>query len=113
MAGKLIKAKEVALGIDPDYYRALWVNSHEACPDWMPPPDEAATDSYLGNGFFPTWCLEVVAPPARSGGPRRPICIWRDDLDRVAAAGEFRGNQCRFARSCTWMTMATAAAIGR
>jgi hypothetical protein len=60
MAAKLIRAKEMALEIDPDYYRALWVNSHEACPDWMPPPDEAAADSYLGNGFFPTWCLDVV-----------------------------------------------------
>ena len=60
MAAKLIRAKELALEIDPDYYRALWVNSHEACPDWMPPPDEAAADSYLGNGFFPTWCLDVV-----------------------------------------------------
>ena len=60
MAAKLARAKEVALEIDPDYYRPLWVNSHEACPDWMPPPDEAAADSYLGNGFFPTWCLDVV-----------------------------------------------------
>jgi hypothetical protein len=60
MAAKLIKAKEVALEIDPDYYRALWVNSHEACPDWMPPPDEAAADAYLGNGYFSSWCADVV-----------------------------------------------------
>ena len=60
MAAKLIRAKEVALEIDPEYYRALWVNSHEACPDWMPPPDEAAVDSYLGNGYFATWCLDIV-----------------------------------------------------
>ena len=60
MAAKLIRAKEVALEIDPDYYRALWVNSHESCPDWMPPPDEAAADSYLGNGYFPSWCADVV-----------------------------------------------------
>ena len=60
MAAKLIRAKEVALEIDPDYYRALWVNSHESCPDWMPPPDEAAADAYLGNGYFPTWCADVV-----------------------------------------------------
>ena len=60
MAAKLIRAKEMALEIDPEYYRSLWINSHEACPDWMPPPDEAAADSYLGNGFFPTWCLDVV-----------------------------------------------------
>ncbi len=60
MAAKLIRAKEMALEIDPDYYRDLWVNSHESCPDWMPPPDEAAADSYLGNGYFPTWCADVV-----------------------------------------------------
>ena len=60
MAAKLIRAKEMALEIDPEYYRALWVNSHEACPDWMPPPDLAAVDSYSGNGYFATWCLDVV-----------------------------------------------------
>ncbi|MFI5455932.1 MAG: hypothetical protein ACHRXM_10825 [Isosphaerales bacterium] len=60
MAAKLIRAKEEALEIDPDYYRALWVNSHESCPDWMPPPDLAAADAYLGNGYFPTWCADVV-----------------------------------------------------
>ena len=60
MAAKLIRAKEIALEIDPNYYKSLWVNSHEACPDWMPPPDEAAVDSYLGNGYFATWCLDVV-----------------------------------------------------
>jgi hypothetical protein len=60
MAAKLLRAKEIALEIDPEYYRALWVNSHESCPDWMPPPDEAAADSYLGNGYFPTWCADVA-----------------------------------------------------
>ena len=60
MAAKLIRAKEMALEIDADYYRTLWVNSHESCPYWLPPPDLAAVDSYLGDGFFPTWCLDVV-----------------------------------------------------
>jgi len=60
MAAKLARAKEVALEVAPEYYRALWVNSHEACPEWMPPPDEAAAASYLGNGYFPTWCADVV-----------------------------------------------------
>ncbi len=60
MAAKLIRAKEVALEIDRDYYRTLWVNSHEACPDWLPPPDNAAIDAYLGNGYFPSWCADVV-----------------------------------------------------
>jgi hypothetical protein len=60
MAAKLIRAKEEALAIDSEYYRTLWVNSHEACPDWMPPPDQAAADAYLGNGYFGTWCADVV-----------------------------------------------------
>jgi Glycosyl hydrolases family 39 len=60
MAAKLIRAKELALEIDPEYYRSLWINSHESCPDWLPPPDEAAADAYLGNGYFPSWCADVV-----------------------------------------------------
>jgi hypothetical protein len=60
MAAKLHRGKEMALEIDPDYYQTLWVDSHEACRDWMPPPDEAAADAYLGDGYFPTWCLDVV-----------------------------------------------------
>jgi hypothetical protein len=72
MAAKLIRAKETALEIDPGYYRALWVNSHEACPDWLPPPDEAAADAYLGNGYFETWCLDVVHRQlARAAGDPR------------------------------------------
>jgi hypothetical protein len=65
MAAKLIRAKEMALEIDPEYYKALWVNSHESCPDWSPPPDTAAADSYLGNGYFPSWCLDVAARQLR------------------------------------------------
>lgn len=61
MAAKLVRAKEMALEIDPDFYKGLWVNSHESCPDWSPPPDQAAADSYLGNGYFATWCVDVVA----------------------------------------------------
>lgn len=59
-AAKLARAKEIALEIDPEYYARLWVNSHETCPDWAPPPDPAAADSYLGNGYFPTWCADVA-----------------------------------------------------
>lgn len=65
MADKLIGAKEEALEIDPEFYRGLWVNSHEACPEWNPPPDTAAADSYLGNGYFPTWCADVAARQLR------------------------------------------------
>jgi hypothetical protein len=60
-AAKLLRAKQIALEIDPDFYRELWVNSHESCPEWMPPPDTAAADSYLGNGYFSTWCADVVS----------------------------------------------------
>jgi len=60
MAAKLIRAKEMALQIDPEYYADLWVNSHESCPGWDMPPDPAFGDSYLGNGYFPTWCADVA-----------------------------------------------------
>jgi hypothetical protein len=59
-AAKLIRAKEMALAADADYYRDLWIDSHESCPNWSPPPDEGAADSYLGNGYFPSWCLDVA-----------------------------------------------------
>lgn len=60
MAAKLIRAKKTALEIDADYYKNLWINSHESCPDWAPPPDEAAADAYRGDGYFPSWCVDVV-----------------------------------------------------
>ena len=60
MAAKLARAKEMALEIDPDYYDRLWINSFESCPDWTVPPDPAYADSYLGNGYFPTWCADVA-----------------------------------------------------
>ncbi len=59
-AAKLNRAKEIALETDAEYYADLWVNSFETCPGWAPPPDVAAADSYLGNGYFPTWCADVV-----------------------------------------------------
>jgi hypothetical protein len=83
MAAKLIRAKEIALEIDPDYYRDLWVNSHESCPDWNLPPDEAAADSYLGNGYFPTWCVDVArrqlaraAADPRFGSGETLLTVW-------------------------------------
>ncbi len=60
MAAKLIRAKEIALEVDAAYYAGLRINSHESCPGWNPPPDPAALDSYLGNGYFPTWCADVA-----------------------------------------------------
>lgn len=59
-AAKLIRAKQLALETDAGYYADLWVNCFESCPDWSPPPDVAAADSYLGNGYFPTWCGDVA-----------------------------------------------------
>lgn len=60
-AEKMIAAKQTALEIDEDYYAKLWINSHEACPDWSPPSDPAAADSYLGNGYFKSWTIDLVA----------------------------------------------------
>jgi len=83
MAAKLKRAKEMALEIDPEYYKTLWVDSHEACPDWMPPPDEAAADAYLGDGYFPTWCVDVVhrqllgaAADPRYGYGQTILTVW-------------------------------------
>ena len=60
MFRKLKRAKQMALEIDADFYTRLWVNSHESCPEWAGPPDPAFGDSYLGNGYFPTWCADVA-----------------------------------------------------
>lgn len=60
MADKLIRAKELALLADAEYFAHLWINSHECCPGWDLPPDPAYADSYLGNGYFPTWCADVA-----------------------------------------------------
>jgi hypothetical protein len=60
LAAKLRRGKELALEIDSEYYADLWVSSFESCPDWAPPPDSAAQDAYLGNGYFITWCCDVM-----------------------------------------------------
>ncbi len=60
-ANKLITAKEIALAIDPRYYADLWVNTHESCLNWSGHPDAAVGDSYMGNGYFPTWCADVAS----------------------------------------------------
>ncbi len=65
MAEKLARAKEMALEIDPVYYAKLAINSHESCPGWSPPPDPAYSDSYLGNGYFETWCADVACRQLR------------------------------------------------
>jgi hypothetical protein len=83
MAEKLIRAKEIALEIDAEYYAKLWVNSYEACPEWNPPADPAYGDSYLGNGYFPTWCADVAtrllrqaATDKRYGYGESILTVW-------------------------------------
>lgn len=101
MAAKLIRAKEMALEIDPDYYVKLWVNSHESCPDWAPPPDTAAADSYLGNGYFPTWCADVsrrllqrAAADPRYGFGETILTTWPPNQNFTGANAFTRVIQC-------------------
>lgn len=61
MIAKLFQAKKMALEIDSEYYRELGTCGHESCPEWNLPPDEAAADSYSGNGYFPSWCADVAS----------------------------------------------------
>ena len=82
-ADKLIRGKEIALRIDADYYRDLWVNSFEAITSWAPPPDPAAADSFLGNGYFASWCadverrlLERASRDARYGFGETILTFW-------------------------------------
>jgi hypothetical protein len=82
-AAKLRRAKELALEVDPEFYSRLWVNSFESCPDWAPPPDSAAADSYLGSGYFSTWCADVTrrrlsaaAEDARYGFGETILTFW-------------------------------------
>jgi hypothetical protein len=60
-ARKLIRAKEIALQIDPVYFEKLPVVSHETVPAWRPIPDPGAAEIYLGNGYFPTWAAHFQA----------------------------------------------------
>ena len=53
-------AKDKALEIDADYFSNLWTNVSAADPAWLNPPDKALTHLYLGNGYYPSWCADVV-----------------------------------------------------
>jgi hypothetical protein len=113
MAAKLIRAKEMALEIDPDFYKGLWVNSHEACPDWMPPPDEAAGDAYLGDGYFPSWCADLVhrqliraAADARFAYGETLLTVWPPPdnfatLNAITRVIHYRENDDRTDRTVT------------
>ncbi len=60
MADKLAHAKDLALELDAEYFANLAIHSHESCPGWDMPPDPAFSDSYLGNGYYETWCADVA-----------------------------------------------------
>jgi hypothetical protein len=96
MAEKLARAKEMALEIDPEHYATLWVNSHESCPGWSPPPDPAYSDSYLGNGYFETWCADVACRQLRraSADPRFAfgesiLTVWPWPSENFAGINDF------------------------
>jgi hypothetical protein len=59
-ADKLIRAKDIALEIDAEYYKDLWVSSFESVTSWTPGSDPAARDSFLGNGYYSTWCADFA-----------------------------------------------------
>ena len=83
-AAKLIRAKEIALEIDPEYFETLPVVSHETVPRWTRIPDPGAAEIYLGNGYFTTWGanfagrqLQKAAEDARfSYGGEAPLMAW-------------------------------------
>jgi len=90
-AAKLIRAKEMALAMDPEYYRHLWINSHESCPSWNRPPDEAAEDSYLGNGYYPSWCADVAARQVRKAAQDPRYAYGETILTTWPPASNFAG----------------------
>ncbi len=57
-AAKLIRSKELALEIDPEYYADLPVVSHETVPTWRRIHDPGAAGMYLGNGYFTSWMAD-------------------------------------------------------
>ncbi len=83
-AAKLIRAKEIALDIDPDYFETLPVVSHETVPRWTRISDPGAAEIYLGNGYFTTWGanfagrqLQRAAEDSRySYGGEAPLMAW-------------------------------------
>jgi hypothetical protein len=60
VAKNLIKSKEIALEIDPDFYNNLYFNSFETCPGWFPLPDPAQRAIYKCNGYFSTWAADII-----------------------------------------------------
>ncbi len=82
-AAKFIRAKSMALETDAEYFRDLWIVSHECCPSWRPPQDQAAAERYLGNGYYVSWCLDLAqrmllqaAKDGRYGFGEYALTIW-------------------------------------
>ncbi len=83
-AAKLIRAKEVALEIDPAYFETLAIVNHETVPIWQPIADPGAAEMYLGNGYFPTWAANIVGrllqraadDPRYAYGGEAPLMGW-------------------------------------
>jgi hypothetical protein len=83
-ADKLIRAKEIALETDAEYYKDLWVNSFECASGWTPLNDPAAEDSFLGNGYYSTWCADFArrllaraAADPRYGYGETALTVWQ------------------------------------
>jgi len=66
-AAKLIRSKERALEIDPKYYAALPIVSHETVPTWRRIIDPGAAGIYLGNGYFTSWMADFQARLLQQG----------------------------------------------
>ncbi len=66
-AAKLIRSKERALEIDPDYYETLPIVSHETVPTWRPIVDPGAGGMYLGNGYYTSWMADYQGRLLRQG----------------------------------------------
>jgi hypothetical protein len=83
-AAKLIRAKEVALEIDPEYFETLAIVNHETVPQWQGIADPGAAEMYLGNGYFPTWAANIVGrllqraaqDPRYAYGGENPLMGW-------------------------------------
>ena len=57
-AAKMINAKKIALEVDADYYRNLWITSFETVPTWTGIEDPGAAEMYQGNGYFASWMAD-------------------------------------------------------
>lgn len=81
---KLIHAKRVALEIDPEYFQTLPIVNHETVPGWRRIQDPGAAEMYLGNGYYPTWCLHLQSRLLQQGardaryayGGESPLMCW-------------------------------------